>query len=79
MRAQVSEVVVLTQLTRKLHLTLRLLVPPSIVCVLVIIITIFIFMPTLTIIFSLFLFLLGYWLPFGFDDCTKITLTDWVG
>ena len=56
MRVQVSEVIVLTQLTRKLHLTFRLLVPPSITRVLVIIITIFICIPTLTIIFS-FLFI----------------------
>ena len=54
MRAQVSEMVVLTKLARKLHLTFRLLVPPSI-SVLVIIIRIFILFPTLMIIFSFFL------------------------
>ena len=54
MRAQVSEVVILTQLTRKVHLTFSLLVPPSIMSVLVIIISIFILIPTLTIIFSFF-------------------------
>ena len=46
--------VVLTQLTRKLHLTFRLLVPPTI-RVLVVIISIFILVPTLMIIFSFFL------------------------
>ena len=48
-----NEVIVLTQLTRKLHLTFILLVPPSI-SVLVIIISIFVLVPTLTIIFFLF-------------------------
>ena len=79
MRAQVSEVIVLTQLTRKLQLTLRLLVHPSIVCVLVIITTILIFIPTLTISCSFLLFLLGCWLPFGLDVCIESTLVDWVG
>ena len=74
-----SEVIILTQIIRKLHLTLRLLVPPSIVRVLVIIITILIFIPTLTIIFPFFLFLPSYWLSFGFDVCTESTLVDWVG
>ena len=46
-----SEIIVLTQLARKLHLTFRLLVPPSI-SVLVISITILFLIPTLTIIFS---------------------------
>ena len=55
MRAQVSEVVVLTQLTRKLHLTFSLLVPPSITSVLVIIISIFVLIPTLTVILPFFL------------------------
>ena len=36
-----SEVIVLTQLTRKIHLTFRMLVTPSIISVLVIIISIF--------------------------------------
>ena len=54
MRAQMSEVVVLTQLARKFHLMFRLLVPPSI-SVLVVIISIFILVLDLTIIFSLFL------------------------
>ena len=54
MRAQVSEMVLLTQFARKLHLTFRLLVPPSI-SILVIIISIFVLIPTLTIIFSFFL------------------------
>ena len=49
-----GEMVILTQLVRKLHLTFRLIVPPSI-SVLVIIISIFILIPTLTIIFSFFL------------------------
>ena len=55
MRAQVSEVVVLTQLSTKLNLTFRLIVPPSIMVVLVIKIGIFILFPTLTIVFTLFL------------------------
>ena len=50
--------VVLTQLARKIHLMFRLLVPPSI-SFLVIIISVFILVPTLTIIFTLFL------VPFG--------------
>ena len=54
MRAQVSEMVILTQLARKLHHTFRLLVPPNI-SVLVIIISIFILVPTLMIIFSFFI------------------------
>ena len=55
MRAQVSEVVVLTQFGRKLNLTFRLLIPPSITGILVIKIGIFILVPTLMIIFTLFL------------------------
>ena len=51
-----SEVVLLTtQLARKLNLTFRLLVPPSISGVLVIIIGISILIPTLTIVFNLLL------------------------
>ena len=50
-----SEVVLLTQFARKLNLTFRLLVPPSIAGVLVIKIGIFILVPTLTIGFTLFL------------------------
>ena len=50
-----SEVVLLTQLARKLNLTFRMLVPPSIFGVLVIIIGIFILIPTLTIVFTLLL------------------------
>ena len=49
-----SEMVILTQLARKIHLTFRLLIPPSI-SVLVIIIRIFVLNPTLMIIFSFFL------------------------
>ena len=48
-----SEVVILTQFARKLKLTFRLLTPPSIVGVLVIIIGNFIPIPTLTIVFTL--------------------------
>ena len=55
MRAQVSEVVILTQLARKLNLTFRLLVPIGIMVVLVIKIGILILVPTLTIVFTLFL------------------------
>ena len=54
-RAQVSEVVIITQLARKLNLTFRLLVPPSIAGILVIKIGIFIPIPTLTIVFTLLL------------------------
>ena len=54
-RAQVSEVVILTQLVRKINLTFILLVPPSITVILVIKIGIFILIPTLTIVFTLFL------------------------
>ena len=54
MRAQVSEVVLLTKFARKLYLMFRLLVPPSITSVLVIIISIFILVPTLMIIFPFF-------------------------
>ena len=50
-----SEVVLLTQLARKLKLTFRLLVPLKILGVLVIRIGIFIPIPTLTIVFTLFL------------------------
>ena len=50
-----SEVVILTQFARKLKLMFRLLVPSSIAGVLVIKICIFILVPTLTIIFTLFL------------------------
>ena len=50
-----SEVVVLTQLARKLNLKFRLLVPPSISGVLVIRIGIFIPIPTLMIVFTLLL------------------------
>ena len=50
-----SEVVILTQLARKLNLTFSLLVPPNISGVLVIRIGIFIPIPTLTIVFTLFL------------------------
>ena len=52
-RAQVSEVIVLTQLERKFNLTFSLLVPPSITGVLVIIISILVPIPTLTIILTL--------------------------
>ena len=48
-----SEVVLLTQLARKLYHTFRLLVPPSITSVLII--SIFVLIPTLMIIFTLFL------------------------
>ena len=47
-----SEVVILTQFARKLNLTFRFLVPPSIAVVLVI--GIFVLVPTLTIVFTLF-------------------------
>ena len=50
-----SQVIILTQLARKLNLAFRLLVPPSISGVLVIRVGIFIPIPTLTIIFTLFL------------------------
>ena len=50
-----SGVVILTQFARKLNLMFRLLVPPSIAGVLVIKIGIFILIPTLTIVFTLFL------------------------
>ena len=50
-----SEVVILTQLSRKLNLTFRLLVPPSISGILVIRIGIFILIPTLMIVFTLLL------------------------
>ena len=79
MRAQVSEVVLLTQLARKIYLMFRLLVPPSITSVLVNIISIFILVPTLMIIFTLFLIPPGCWLPFWSDDYTESTLTVWVG
>ena len=59
MRAQVSEVVILTQLARNLNLTFRLLLHPSITVVLVIKIDIFILVPTLMIVFTLFLILVG--------------------
>ena len=49
-----SEMVILTQLARKLNLTFRLLVPPSIMFILVINIGIFVLIPTLTIVFTLF-------------------------
>ena len=54
MRAQVSEVVLLTQLARKIYLTFRLLVPHSIAGILVIKISICVLVPTLMIIFTLF-------------------------
>ena len=79
MRAQVSEVIVLTQLVRELNLTFILLVPPSITAVLVITISILILIPTLKIIFTLFLFHPGCWLPFWSDDYTESTLTIWAG
>ena len=78
-REEVSEVIILTQLIRKLQLRLRLLVPPSIILVLVIIITIFIFMPTLMIIFSFLFIPSRLLLPFGLDVCMESTLVDWVG
>ena len=52
------EMVILTQLVRKLNLTFRLFVAPSIVGILVIRIGIFIPIPTLTIVFTLLI-------PFG--------------
>ena len=50
-----SEVVLLTQLSRKLNLTFRMLVPPRISSVLVIRIGIFIPIPTLMIVLTLLL------------------------
>ena len=50
-----SDVVILTQFERKLNLTFRLLVPPSITFVLVVKIGIFVCFPTLRIVFTLFL------------------------
>ena len=50
-----SEVVILTQLARKLNLVFRLLVPPIISGVLVIRVGIFVPIPTLTILFTLLL------------------------
>ena len=73
-----SEMVLLTQFARILHLTFRLLVPPSI-SVLVIIISIFVLIPTLTIIFCFFLIPSRLLVPFGFDNCTESTLADWLG
>ena len=55
MRAQVSEVVLVTQLARKLYLTFILLFPPRIAGIFVIKISIFFLVPTLMIIFTLFL------------------------
>ena len=59
-----SEMVLLTQFARKIHLMFRLLVP-SIIIVLVIIIRIFVLVPTLMIIFSFFLIpsrlLVSFW------------------
>ena len=55
MMAQVSEVAILTQFARKINLTFRLLVPPSIAVVLVIKIGIFVLIPTLMIVFTIFL------------------------
>ena len=49
-----SEVVILTQFSRKIDVTFILLVPPNIAGVLVIKIGIFILFPTLTIVFTLF-------------------------
>ena len=57
--------VLLTQFGRKLHLSFRLLATPSI-SVLVIIISIFILVPTLTIIFSFFLIPSGLLVSFRF-------------
>ena len=74
-----SVVVILTQITRKLHLVFKLLVPPNIISVLVIIISIFVLIPTLMIFFPFFLFLPSYWFPFGFDVCVESMLVDWVG
>ena len=54
MRAQVSEVIFLTQFARKFNLMFSLLVPPSISVILVINISILILIPTLTIILTLF-------------------------
>ena len=54
-----NEVVLLTQFARKLYLTFRLLVHPSIAVIFVIKIGIFILVPTLTIVFTPFL------IPFG--------------
>ena len=54
MREQVCEMVLLTQFARKIHLTFILLVPHNI-SVLVIIIRIFVLVPTLTIIFPFFI------------------------
>ena len=50
-----SEVVIITQLARKLNLTFRLLVPPRISGILFIRVGIFIPIPTLTIVFTLLL------------------------
>ena len=55
MRAQVIEVVILTKLARKLNLTFRIIVPPSISGILIIRIGIFIPIPTLMIVFTLLL------------------------
>ena len=74
-----SEVVLLTQLARKLYLMFRLLVPPSITSVLVIIISIFVLVPTLTIIFTLFLIPSRLLIAILVDDCTESTLAIWVG
>ena len=57
--------IVLTQLARELNLTFSLLVPLRISTILVIIVSILILIPTLSIIiFTLFLFRPGCWLPF---------------
>ena len=50
-----SEVVVLTQLTRKLHLTFSLLVPPAFRAFLSLLLEFFVLIPTLMIIFPFFL------------------------
>ena len=55
MREKVSEVIILAQIARKLNVMFRLLVPPIFTFILVIKISIFILIPTLTIIFPVFL------------------------
>ena len=55
MRAQVSEVVLLSQFARKLNLTLILLVPPALRAFLSLKLAFFVLVTTLTIIFTLFL------------------------
>ena len=76
--AQVSEVIYPTNIAKEIDLTFRLLVPPPLLSFLSSLSFPFLFQP-FRFFLPFFLFLLGCWLPFWFNDCIESTSSFLVG